>query len=58
MQQRGLSAVTKKRRKPTTRRSPGGRFAPNQLKREFAASVPNQKWVSDTKAVATAEGWL
>jgi putative transposase len=25
---------------------------------EFAASLPNQKWVTDTKAVETAEGWL
>ncbi len=58
MQQLGLSAQVKKRRKPTTRSAPGGRFAPNQLNREFAASSPNQKWVSDTKAVETAEGWL
>ena len=58
MQQLGLSAQTKKRRKPTTQSSPGGRFAPNQLNREFAASVPNQKWVTDTTAVETAEGWL
>ena len=58
MQQLGLSAVTQQRRQPTTRRTPGGRFAPKQLKRECAARVPNQKWVTDTKAVATAEGWL
>ena len=58
MQQLGLSAQTKKRRKPTTRSTSGGRFAPNQLTREFVARVPNQKWVTDTKAVETAEGWL
>lgn len=58
MQTLGLSAQTKKRRKPTTKSAPGGRFAPNHLKREFAASLPNQKWVSDTKAVETTEGWL
>ena len=58
MQQLGLSAQTKKRRKPTTQSSPGGRFAPNQLNREFTASVTNQKWVTDTTAVETAEGWL
>jgi putative transposase len=58
MQQLGLSAQVKKRRKPTTRSTPFARFAPNQLNREFAASVPNQKWVTDTKAVETAEGWL
>ena len=58
MQTLGLSAQTKKRRKPTTRSNPAARFAPNRLKREFAASWPNQKWVTDTKAVDTAEGWL
>ena len=58
MQQLGLSAQTKKRRKPTTQSSLGGRFAANQLNREFTASVPNQKWVTDTTAVETAEGWL
>src|SRR5260370_28677542 len=58
MQTLGLSAQTKKRRKPTTRSTPFARFAPNHLNRKFAASVPNQKSVTDTKAVETAEGWL
>lgn len=58
LQQLGLSAQVKKRRKPTTLSNPAARFAPNRLKREFAASLPNQKWVTDTKAVAPAEGWL
>jgi putative transposase len=58
MQQLGLSAQVKKRRKPTTASNPVARFAPNRLNREFAASLPNQKWVTDTKAVETAEGWL
>ena len=58
MQHLGLSAVIKKRRKPTTRSTPGGRFAPNLLKRDFTASAVNQKWVSDTTAIPTAEGWL
>ena len=58
MQTLGFSAQTKKRRKPTTRSAAGGRFARNHLNREFAASLPNQKWLTDTKAVETAEGWL
>lgn len=58
MHQLGLSAQVKKRRKPTTRSNPAARFAPNHLNREFAANSPNQKWVTDTKAVETAEGWL
>jgi putative transposase len=37
---------------------PRARFAPNHLNRQFSAEEPNSKWVSDTKAVETAEGWL
>lgn len=58
MQQLGISARKKRKRKPTTKSDPRGRFAPNTLNREFAASAPNTKWVTDTKAVETAEGWL
>jgi putative transposase len=58
MQQLGLSAGRKRSRKPTTKSDPRARFAPNRLNREFAASEPNSKWVTDTKAVETAEGWL
>jgi putative transposase len=58
MQQLGLSAGHKRSRKPTTKSDPRARCAPNRLNREFAASEPNSKWVTDTKAVETAEGWL
>ncbi len=58
MQQLGLSAGRKRSRKPTTKSEPRARFAPNRLNREFAASEPKSKWVTDTKAVETAEGWL
>ena len=58
MQQLGLSAQTKRSRKPTTKRDPRVRFAPNQLNRECTAQQPNSKWMTDTKAVETAEGWL
>src|SRR5207248_6432078 len=54
MQQPGLSAQTKRRRKPTTKSNPQARWAPNRLNREFEADHPNSKWVTDTKAVATA----
>lgn len=37
---------------------PTARFAPPRLGREFAARLPNQKWVTATKAVETAEGGL
>jgi putative transposase len=58
MQQLGLSAGRKRSRKPTTQSDPRARFAPNHLSREFTASEPNSKWVTDTKAVETAEGWF
>jgi putative transposase len=58
MQQLGLSAQTQKRRKLTTQSSPSGRFTPNLLNQEFAARTPNHKWVTDTTAIPTAEGWL
>ena len=58
MQQLGISAQVKRSRKPTTKSDPRARFAPNHLNREFSAEQPNSKWVTDTKAVATAEGWL
>jgi len=58
MQQLGLSAQSKHSRKPTTKSDPRARFAPNHLNREFTAQGPNTKWVTDTKAVETAEGWL
>lgn len=58
MQQLGFSAQVKRRRKPTTSSDPTARFAPNRLDRDFTAERPNQKWVTDTKAVETGEGWL
>src|SRR5712692_1284638 len=58
MQQLGLCAQSKRRRKPGTKSDPHARWAPNRLNREFTAEQPNCKWVTDTKAVETAEGWL
>lgn len=58
MRQLGLSAQTKRWRKPTTKSDSRARFAPNHLGRSFSAEQPNTKWVSDTKAIETAEGWL
>ncbi len=58
MQHLGISAQVKRSRKPTTKSNPRARFAPNVLNREFEAEQPNTRWVTDTKAVETAEGWL
>jgi putative transposase len=58
MHQLGLLAGAKRSRKPTTKSDPRARFAPNHLNRELTAEQPKSKWVTDTKAVETAEGWL
>jgi putative transposase len=58
MQPLGWSAGRKRSRKATTKSDPRARFAPHRLNREFATSGPNSKWVTDTKAVETAEGCL
>lgn len=58
MRQLGMSAYVKRKCKPTTKCDPKGRFAPNLLNREFEVEQPNTRWVTDTKAVSTAEGWL
>lgn len=58
MHELGISAQVKRSRKPTTQSDPQARFAPNHLNRQFSAAQPNVKWVTDTKAVETREGWL
>ena len=42
----------------TTQRDPHRPVAPNLIKRNFQASAPNQKWLSDITYIATKEGWL
>jgi putative transposase len=42
----------------TTQQRLGARTAPNLLNREFSASAPNRKWVSDITYIDTTEGWL
>jgi len=58
MQALGITAHSKRTRKPTTKSDAQARFAPNLLNRAFSADRPNTKWVTDTKSVETAEGWL
>ncbi len=43
---------------PTTQREPRNPAAPNVLARNFAAELPNRKWVADITYIDTAEGWL
>ncbi|WP_432738857.1 IS3 family transposase [Maridesulfovibrio sp. FT414] len=50
------SQTVRKHRYPKTKRDDS--FAPNLLSRDFTASAPNQKWVSDITYIPTGEGWL
>jgi putative transposase len=59
MQALGLQAKRHRQHKPSTTSSdPTARFAPNLLNRDFTATRPNTKWVTDITAVPTADGWL
>jgi putative transposase len=54
----GLAGVPQRRRwryKPCATRPAGVR---NHLARDFAASAPNTKWVTDITYIRTGEGWL
>jgi len=56
MQQEELSARRKRRRVLTTKRDKTHPVAPNILNREFAASAPNKKWVTDTAVYSNSTG--
>ena len=47
-----------KKYKPTTNSRHNLPVAENLLDRQFTASCPNEKWVSDITYIATDEGWL
>ena len=58
MREAALSARRKQRRVLTTRRDISHPVAPNVLNREFTATEPNQKWVTDITYIPTRQGWL
>jgi len=60
MRQTGLRASHSKRRRRvvTTQSNHGLPVAANVLNREFTATMPNQKWVTDITYIPTDEGWL
>ncbi len=54
-----LAARIKRKGYPlTTQRQAGATPAGNLLNREFSATAPNQKWVTDITYLRTGEGWL
>ena len=58
MRAAGLKAKQTRRYRSTTKRNKADRAAPNRLKRDFSATAPNRKWVTDITYIATQEGWL
>jgi len=56
---RGLGLVARRPRSfvTTTRADGTHRVEPNILRRDFTASQPNERWVSDITYVQTDEGW-
>ena len=55
----GLQARRKRRGLPADAGvRPEHAIAPNLLDRQFAATVPNQRWVADFTYIWTQEGWL
>ena len=58
MREAGLYAKQKRRQALTTRRDPSHPVVPNLLNREFMASAPNKKWVTDITYIPTMQGWL
>ena len=57
MRDLGLQARTRRRFRTTTKSNPTHPVAPNILDRQFAASRPNQRWVTDITYIWTDEGW-
>jgi putative transposase len=58
MREAGLCAKRKRRQALTTRRDPSHPVAPILLNRDFTASAPNKKWVTDITYIPTMQGWL
>jgi len=58
MREAALCVQRKHRRVLTTKRDATHPVAPNLLHREFTATEPNTKWVTDITYIPTTQGWL
>jgi transposase InsO family protein len=59
MQQAGIHSRRRPKRRIRTTDSRHNRpVAPNLLRRDFSAHVPNEKWLGDMLGIWTDEGWL
>ena len=53
----GLTPPRPRRHRKTTVQEPTHSVAPNELARDFTATRPNERWVTDITYVWTDEGW-
>lgn len=53
----GLTPPSPRKRVQTTIRDPRHPVAPNELARDFTATRPNERWVTDITYVWTDQGW-
>lgn len=53
----GITPPTARRHRRTTVQNPTHPVAPNELARDFTATRPNERWVTDITYVWTDEGW-
>jgi transposase InsO family protein len=58
MREAGIQAIQKRKFKVTTDSRHNLPVAENILNREFTASSPNKRWVTDITYIPTEEGWL
>jgi len=58
MREHGIRSVRSVRHKKAQAAKNRHGLGMNILKRNFHATKPNQKWVSDTTFVRTPQGWL
>lgn len=58
MRENGIRPKTRRKFKVTTDSKHNKPIHENHLARQFSASEPNQRWVSDITYVPTVEGWL
>jgi transposase InsO family protein len=58
LKKHGLNAKRRRKFIPTTNSNHGLPVCENILNRDFHASLPGEKWVSDITYLRTAQGWL
>jgi putative transposase len=57
MRAEGIVGMPRGHSRLTTRSNPDHAVAPNTLSRQFTASKPNERWVTDITYIWTDEGW-